>query len=188
VDALLPALVAAFLAEWGDKTQLLVIAFAARYQKPLPILLGVALAALANSAISAFGGSLINGVITLRAISFLLALSLLFAGVGALIRQKTPDMGETWRTGPFLTTAGCFFLLEFGDKTQFITASLAAQYDAWVLAAIGAAVGVTAASVPAAVLGENLTKAVPIRPIRIGAAILFMLAGLIVAVNALRLV
>lgn len=188
MDALLTALVAGFLAEWGDKTQLLVAALALRYARPAPIVAGIALAALANSLLAALGGALLHDVITLRAISFLLALSLLFAGAGGLVRAKAPDMGASWRTGPFLTAAGCFFLLEFGDKTQFITAAISAQYDAPALAAAGATAGIFAASVPAAMLGERLARTVPLRAIRLGAAALFILAGLIVAVNALRLV
>lgn len=192
MEPLLTTLVAGFLAEWGDKTQLLVIALAARFQRPGQILAAVALAALANSAIGAIGGSLIHGYITLRAISLLLALSLIFAGGAALFRDKTPDMGSTWRVGPFLTTLGCFFLLELGDKTQFITAAISAQYaaqaNAPILAAAGAAVGITAANAPAALLGEGLAKSVPLRGIRLGVGVVFLLIGLYVAVSALRLI
>lgn len=188
MDALLTTFIAAFLAEWGDKTQLLVVALAVRYRRPGPILAGVALAALANSLIGAFGGSLLNGFITLRAISLLVALALIFAGIGAVMGSKKPDMGSTWRTGAFLTSLGCFFLLEFGDKTQFVTAAFAAQFDSVVLAALGATAGVAAASAPAAILGERLAPTIPVRGIRIAAAILLLLAGCIVAVKALRLV
>jgi len=188
MESLLTTFVAAFLAEWGDKTQLLVIALAGRFQRPAAVLAAVALAASANSALAAFGGALIHDYITLRAISLFLALALIFAGVAGLIRDKTPDMGSTWRTGAFLTTFGCFILLEFGDKTQFLTVALSAQYYAPVLAAAGAAVGITIANAPAALLGPELAKALPLRWIRLAVGILFLLVGLIVAVNALRLV
>jgi putative Ca2+/H+ antiporter (TMEM165/GDT1 family) len=188
VDALLTTLVAAFLAEWGDKTQLLVVALAARFQRPATVLAAVALAALANSALAAFGGSLVHGFITLRAISLLLALALIFAGVAGLFRDKSPDMGATWRVGAFLTTLGCFFLLEFGDKTQFLTGALSAQYNAPILAAAGATVGIVVADAPAALLGAALPKALPLRGIRLGVGVLFLLIGLYVAVSALRLI
>src|SRR3546814_4106095 len=55
----------------------------------------------------------------------------------------------------------------FGDKTQFITAALAARYDSFALTALGAAAGVTAVSIPAALLGDRLQAAVPLRAIRI---------------------
>lgn len=188
MDALLTTFLAAGLAEWGDKTQLLVIALAARYGRPGPVLAGIFVAALANAMIAALGGGLLNGFITLRAISLLVAVALLFAGIGGLIRHKAPDMGAGWRTGPFVTTAACFFLLEFGDKTQFLTAAFAAQFDSLLLAAFGATMGVIAANLPAALLGDRLAEVVPVRAIRIGVAALFLLAGFIVAVKSLRLI
>jgi putative Ca2+/H+ antiporter (TMEM165/GDT1 family) len=188
LDSLLTTLVAAFLAEWGDKTQLLVIALASRFQRPAAVLAAVALGALANSALAAFGGSLLVGYITLRAVSLLLALALIFAGVAGLIRDKTPDMGATWRVGAFLTTLGCFSLLEFGDKTQFLTFALAGQFNAPILAAAGATIGIVAANAPAAVLGGRLGATVPLRGIRLGVGIVFLVLGLYVAVSALRLV
>ena len=188
MESLLTPLIAAFLAEWGDKTQLLVIALAARFQRPAAVLAAVALAALANSALAALGGSLIAGMITIRAVSLLVAVALIFAGVAGLIRDRTPDMGSTWRVGAFLTSLGCFFLLEFGDKTQFLTVALAAQFNAPMLAAAGATAGIVAANLPAALLGERLASVLPLRGIRLGVGILLLAVGLVVAVSALRLV
>ena len=188
MEALLTTFLAAALAEWGDKTQLLVIVMAARYGRPLPILAGVVVAALANSAIAATGGALINGMITLRAISLLVALALVFAAVSGIIGSKRPEMGAGWKTGPFLTTAACFFLLEFGDKTQFLTAALAAQFDSILLATLGATAGVLAAAMPAAVLGDGLASQAPLKAIRLGIAGGFLILGCFVAVSALRLV
>ena len=188
MDALLTTFLAALLAEFGDKTQLLAVALAARYRKAGAVLAGIAVAALANNLLAAAGGMLINNMITLRAISLLLAVALLFAGVAGLIRQRDPsDMGSTWKTGAFVTSAACFFLLEFGDKTQFLTAALAAQYDSLLLAAAGATVGVVAASCPAVILAERMPEVLPLKPIRIGIAVLFLLVGFLVAISALRL-
>jgi putative Ca2+/H+ antiporter (TMEM165/GDT1 family) len=188
VEPLLTSFVAAALAEWGAKTQLLTIALAARYRRPLPILLGIALAATANSLIAAYAGSLIHGRVPLRALTLLTAMALLFAGAEGLFRAKHKAMGETWRTGPFVTAAACFFLLEFGDRTQFITAAISARFDAFALAGAGAAAGILVSSVPAALLGTRFERTLPLRAIRIGSAILFLIAAFIVAINALRLV
>jgi putative Ca2+/H+ antiporter (TMEM165/GDT1 family) len=188
VDVLLTTFLAAALAEFGDKTQLLVVILAARFNKPAAVIAAVAVAALANSLIAAAGGVLINGVITLRAISLLVAIALILAAVGNFLPQKRPDMGSTWKTGAFLTTAGCFFLLEFGDKTQFLTAAIAARFDSLALAALGATAGIVAANVPAAVLGARAEQVLPLKALRISVGALFLLVGFIVAVNALRLV
>ena len=188
MDALLTTFIAAALAEFGDKTQLLVIAIAVRYRTAVPILLGVAVAALANNLIAAFGGTLVNGIITLRAISLLVAVALLFAGAAALIPQRSPAaMGAGWITGAFVTTAACFFLLEFGDKTQFLTFALAAQYDSLLLAAAGATAGIVVANAPAAILAERSGALLRLKPLRLGIALLLLFVGFIVAISALRL-
>lgn len=188
MDALVTTFIAAALAEWGDKTQLLAIALAARFERPAPVLAGVALAALANALIAAAAGTLLHELVTLRALSLLVAVALVFAGVAGLFRNQTPEMGASWRTGPFLTTLGCFFLLEFGDKTQFLTVALAAQYDALALAATGATLGVIAASAPAVLLAARAPTMLPLKAIRTAAAALFLFAGSLIALNALRLI
>jgi putative Ca2+/H+ antiporter (TMEM165/GDT1 family) len=188
LDALVTSFIAAMLGEWGDKTQLLVIALAVRYRRPLPILAGVLAAALANSLIAAFGGTLVHGMIVPRAVSLLVALALVFAGIAGLIRPKPYESAGTSRAGPFLVAAASFFVLEFGDKTQFLTFALAAQFDAFALAAAGATAGIMVASVPAALLGDGLAKAAPLKAIRIGLGALFLAVGLFVGVSALRLV
>jgi putative Ca2+/H+ antiporter (TMEM165/GDT1 family) len=188
VDALLTSFLLAALGEWGDKTQLLVLLFVARYRKPLPVLAGVAVGALANALLASAGGLLVHNFITLRAISLLVAVALLYAGVAGLMGRPRPEDAPQWRTGLFLTTAVCFFLTEFGDKTQFLTFAISAQYGTLALPAIGATAGVLASAVPAALLGAQFETVLPIKAIRIGAAILFLLAAFVVAINAMRLV
>lgn len=187
MDALLTSFLLAALGEWGDKTQLLVLLFAARWGKPLPVLAGVAVGALANALLAAAGGLLVHDLITLRATSLLVAVALIYAGIAGLIGRPKPDEVPSWRAGVFVTSAICFFLTEFGDKTQFLTFAVSAQYGS-LLPALGATAGVLAMSIPAALLGRQFEGASPIRAIRLGAAALFLFAGVVVAVNALRLV
>ena len=189
MDVLLTTFIAAALAEFGDKTQLLVIALAARYRSAGAVLLGVAIAALLNSILASAGGVLVTQMITLRALSLLVALALVFAGIAGLIPQTDEsEMGLSWKTSALVTTATCFFLLEFADKTQFLTFALAAQYNSIGLAAAGATAGVVAANAPAVLAAGGLAQLVPLAKIRLGLATLFLLVGLIVGVNALRLV
>ena len=188
MEALLPTLVAAFLGEWGDKTQLLLVALAARYRSPRPLIAGVAVAAVANAALAAWGGALLADLVQFRALGLLVALALLFAGAGALFPARPPAVAADWTTGPLLTAAAAFALVEFGDKTQFVTAAIAARTASPALAATGAALGVIAASVPAAVLGPELARHVPVTRVRIGVGIVFLLLGLWAAALALRLV
>ena len=188
MDALLSAFIAAGLAEWGDKTQLLAAALAARYARPIPLLAGITLAAAIHAAIAAIGGLVVHDMVTIRALSLLAALALLFAGVAGLASRKTPAILVADRYGPVLAALVCFFVAEFGDKTQFLTFSIAARFDSPSLSAIGATLGVLAASLPAVLLGDALGRTLPLRGIRLGAAILFLLLGFLIAVNALALV
>ena len=187
MDALLTTFVAAALAEWGDRTQLFVVVLAARFARPGAILAGLAVAALANGAVAAIGGVLIHELVNTRALSLLVALALLMAGVGSLIQRRPPDIARRWRTGAFVTAAASLFLLEIGDKTQFITFALAARFDTVLLAVAGATAGILVANAPAAVLGSAFSEAVPVKPIRWAIAALLLITGFVVAVQALEL-
>ena len=185
MDGLVSAFVAAALAEWGDRTQLIVALLAARSGRPGLVLAGLAAAALASCAVAGLAGSLIAGTITIRALSLLVALSLLFAGVAGLIRRKPPSIGSP-RT-PLLIAAFLLCLAaELGDRTQFITFALAGRFDP-AFAAGGAAAGIVAACVPAALLGARFADVIPVRAVRMGGAFVFLIVGFVVAVSALRL-
>lgn len=192
MEAFLPALIAAFLAEWGDKTQLLVAALAVRHavmrSAARPLLAGVAIAAIANAALSAAGGWLLADQVNFRALGLLTALAFIFAGGGALFPSRAPKVATDWKTGAFTTALFAFALVEFGDKTQFVTAALAARTGSPVLAGAGASLGVIAASIPAAVLGTSLARHVPIAGIRLGVGMLLLLVGLWMAASALLLI
>jgi len=187
VDPLVAGFVSAGLAEWGDKTQFLALALVLRFGRLVPVLLGLAVAALANAGLAAFAGTVVHDMATLRALSLLVAVALLYAAVAGFIPQQAPAApAAKWRIGPFLTSAILIFGAEFADKTQFLTFAIAAQYDSLWLAPAGAAAGVIAANIPLLLLGrERLPRA--LKPIRLGIAGIFLLAGLVVAVSALRL-
>jgi putative Ca2+/H+ antiporter (TMEM165/GDT1 family) len=187
LDALLPAFLAALLAEMGDKTQLLTVLLATRFARPGQVLAGVAVAALANSLIAGIGGALMTGIIPFRALNLLTALALIFAGGGALFPQKQPHVGIYDRFGVFGASAISFFILELGDKTQFLTFAFAARSQTPLLASAGAMAGIIAASLPAIALGAKLPTAMPLRQLRIGIGILFVLVGIVVGLSALRL-
>jgi putative Ca2+/H+ antiporter (TMEM165/GDT1 family) len=186
MDALVTAFVTAALAEWGDKTQLVVAALAARSGRPVLVLVGLFLAALASSAAASLAGLLIADTITIRAMSLMVALALLFAGIAGMIPRRTPSIGSE-RTPVLIAALILCLAAEMGDRTQFLTFALAGRFDSAPLATAGATAGMVAACVPAALLGARLRTAVPLRAIRIGTGLLFLVAGFLVAVQALRL-
>src|SRR5262245_42988269 len=115
----------------GDKTQLLALMLAARYRRPLPIVIGIAAATLANHALAAAFGSWIASVVGPEAMRWILAISFVAMAAWMLVPDK-PDEGgkERARLGVFAATFVAFFLVEMGDKTQIATIALAARYAA----------------------------------------------------------
>ena len=185
MDVLFLAAVAAFLAEWGDKTQLVVAMLAAGTRKPGQVLIGLFLAALASSVVAALAGDWIADTVTIRAMTLLTALALLFAAASGVLR-KTGKVPLEARI-PLLSAFILCLAAEMGDRTQFLTFALAGRFDGAAFAAAGATLGIAAACIPAAALGARLSTAVPLRPIRWAVAGLFLVAGFAVAVNALQL-
>lgn len=178
---LVPAGVVA-LAEIGDKTQLLALVLAARYRKPVPIILGILLATLLNHALAGAVGALLATAIDPDAMRWILGLSFIAMGLWTLIPDNYEEAQEARppRFGVFAATLVAFFFLEMGDKTQVATVALAARYDSLTAVVLGTTLGMMLANVPAVLLGQMAAKALPLRPIHITAAAIFIVMGVLV--------
>jgi len=168
------------LAEMGDKTQLLALLLAARYGRPLPIVLGIFFATLANHALAAWLGAWITQMAGRDAMRWILGASFLAMAVWTLVpdRLENEEAGRV-RLGVFGATLVAFFLVEMGDKTQVATVALAARYASIVAVVAGTTLGMMLANVPAVVLGERLLRRVPVKAVhRIAAAIFARLGAL----------
>jgi putative Ca2+/H+ antiporter (TMEM165/GDT1 family) len=177
------------IGEIGDKTQLLAIVLAARFRKPVPIILGILGATILNHTLAATLGYLVADFLT--GTWFRLAVGVGFIAMAgwALIPDKADDdAAARTRGGVFLTTLISFFLVEIGDKTQIATSLLAARYHQIAMVAAGTTLGMLIADVPAVFLGEAATKIVPLRYVRIAAAAVFALIGLWVVLSAFHIV
>ena len=187
MDALLSTLIAALLAEQGDKLQLLAAALARR--RPAgAVFAGLVAAAFANSLIAGVGGRLLHATVPFRALTLLVAVALLSAAAGAAFRAKPSGVIAYPRLGTLGGAAFAGFVLGFGGGTQFLTFALAARADSAMLATLGATVGTAVGILPVILLGEAWPRAVPLRAIRSVAAMLFLLAGTVAALTALRLI
>jgi Ca2+/H+ antiporter, TMEM165/GDT1 family len=165
------------LAEIGDKTQLLALLLATRFRAPLPIVCGIAVATLANHAFAGAVGAWLVSVIGPDVMRWILGISFLAMAAWTLIPDKTPaDDAARPRYGVFVTTVIAFFLVEMGDKTQIATVALAAQFQSLVMVVIGTTAGMLLANVPVVYAGDALIKRVPLKWVRIVAALVF--AGL----------
>jgi Ca2+/H+ antiporter, TMEM165/GDT1 family len=167
------------LAEMGDKTQLLALVLAARYRRPLPIVLGILFATLANHALAAWLGAWITGLTGREAMRWILGASFLSMAAWSLVPDKLDEEEEpkSVRFGAFGATIVAFFLVEMGDKTQVATVALAARYVSIVTVVAGSTLGMMLANVPAVYLGERLLRRVPAKAVRRVAAAIFALLG-----------
>jgi Ca2+/H+ antiporter, TMEM165/GDT1 family len=166
------------LAEMGDKTQLLALVLAARYRRPLPIVLGILVATLANHLLAAALGAWITQAAGADAMRWVLGASFLAMAAWTLVpdRLEKEEAGSA-RFGVFGATVVAFFLAEMGDKTQVATVALAARYASIVAVVAGTTLGMLLANVPVVVLGERLLRRVPVKAVRRAAAAIFAVLG-----------
>ena len=132
-------------------------------------------------------GASVAPILTPEARTLLLAVALLLAGLGGLWPVKPPKRHEEWTLGALLTPFLAIFALALGDRTQFFTLALAARDLPW-FAAAGATLGAFAVTFVAAVLGELSWKQLRLGRLRVGSALLFLVAGTWLGLVALRLV
>ena len=191
VGAAAVAAAAIFIAEFGDKSQLLVLAFATRHAA-LPVVAGIVVAAAVVQGLSVAVGAALGAVLPEAPIGVIAGLA--FLAVAAWTLSGDDDEAEEGhaadatrrRSGVALAAvvASTFVVGELGDKTMLATFALAARQDplaTWV----GATVGMVAANLVAVAVGRQLGARISPRTIRIGSAALFAVAGVVVIATAL---
>jgi putative Ca2+/H+ antiporter (TMEM165/GDT1 family) len=171
------------LAEMGDKTQLVALAFATRFNARV-VLAGVFAATLLVHLFSVAIGEALGVVIPTFWLT--LAAGLSFIGFGMwTLRGDSLDGSETSkisRFGPFLTVAIAFFLAELGDKTMLATVTLASQLQDAFPVWIGSTLGMVIADGLAVMVGIAVGKRLPTRAIKYGSATVFILSGIVTLV------
>lgn len=167
------------LAEIGDKTQLLALALATRYQKPVPILAGIFLATLANHALAGAAGTWLLAVTGPDVMRWALALSFFAMAAWMLVPDRLDAVrADTARWGVFAATCAAFFIVEIGDKTQIATVALAAKYSAFPAVVAGTTAGMLLANAPIVLMGERIVTRMPVQLVHRIAAALFIILGL----------
>jgi Ca2+/H+ antiporter, TMEM165/GDT1 family len=175
--------VAFFLAEMGDKTQLLALLLAARFRAPRPIILGILVATLLNHALAAALGAWLTQLLEPQWLRWGLGASFIAVALWMLVPDQATAAAqgtERSRFGVFGITAFAFFLAEMGDKTQIATVMLAARYNALIVVTAGTTLGMMIANVPAVLLGDQAVKFVPIAWVHRIAAAVFAAIGVAV--------
>ncbi|WP_034588733.1 MULTISPECIES: TMEM165/GDT1 family protein [Acinetobacter] len=169
------------LAEMGDKTQLLALLLAARFRKPVPILVAILLATIINHGLSAALGQWITTVISPDILLWVVSIGFIAMAIWMLIPDELGDESSSinkWqKLGVFGATFILFFLAEIGDKTQIATVALAARFDSVLWVMMGTTVGMMIANAPAVFIGDKLANRLPISLIHKIGALIFLLIG-----------
>ena len=174
------------LAEIGDKTQLLAFILAARFKKPVPIVLGILAATLINHGLAGALGAWVTGAVRPEVLRWVLGASFIAMAIWTLIPDKIEDE-ETQvasRLGVFGATFVTFFLAEMGDKTQIATVAMAAHYADPLMVVAGTTLGMLIADVPAVFVGDKLADKIPMKLVHSMAAAVFAALGLATLLGA----
>ncbi|KRB89031.1 TMEM165/GDT1 family protein [Noviherbaspirillum sp. Root189] len=172
------------LAEMGDKTQLLSLLLAARFRRPVPIILGILVATLLNHAFAGALGSWLTSLVGKDVLRWILGLSFLAMAAWTMIPDKLDDVdAKPARFGIFGATAVAFFLAEMGDKTQVATIALAAKYAAFIPVVAGTTLGMMLANVPAVFIGSRIMHVVSLKLVHGIAAAIFAILGVLTLLN-----
>ncbi|MDD3380429.1 MAG: TMEM165/GDT1 family protein [Rugosibacter sp.] len=177
------------LAEMGDKTQLLAFILAARFKKPVPIILGILCATLINHGLAGALGAWITSLLSPEVMRWILGLSFIGMAIWTLIPDEIEEE-ETQvakRMSVFGATLVTFFLAEMGDKTQLATVALAAHYATPALVIAGTTLGMLLADVPAVFVGNKFAEKIPMKLVHRIAAGIFASMGLLTLLRVEKL-
>lgn len=176
-----------FVAELGDKSQLMAMAFAARY-KAWPVLVGISIATAFTHAISVAIGAVLGANLPTKTIGVIAGVAFLVFAAWTLRGDELDDdeQGKADRSNrnAVIAASVAFFLAELGDKTMLATITLATKegiLGTW----LGSTLGMVAADALAIVVGQQLGARLPEKTIRIGASVLFVVFGVILIIEAL---
>jgi Ca2+/H+ antiporter, TMEM165/GDT1 family len=164
------------LAEMGDKTQLLAMAFASRYRWQI-VIWGVFWATLANHLLAVLLGNFLTGVIPLGIIKMMASVSFILFGLWTLRGDKLNNEDKRFNYSPFWTVAVAFFLAEMGDKTQLATIALATRYQSLLPIWFGTTSGMIIADAIGIIFGIVLGRKIPEKAVKWVAASIFILFG-----------
>ncbi|HEX5588391.1 MAG TPA: TMEM165/GDT1 family protein [Acidimicrobiia bacterium] len=190
MQALILSFAVIFVAELGDKSQLMALTFAARYPA-IPILIGITIATAVVHAMSVLLGAVVAVSLPTDAINIAAGVAFLGFAVWTMRGDSLDDeeeakaaRAERGNRSAIIAASGAFFLAELGDKTMLATITLATThglFGTW----LGSTLGMVAADALAILVGRLLGTRLPERTIQIGATVLFVLFGVALILEGL---
>lgn len=178
IQEFIKAMFLIFMAEMGDKTQILAMAFATRY-KVRKVLLGIFIGSLLNHGVAVALGSYMSKLIPINIIQIVAGTSFIGFALWTLRAEEEDDEEETKSSfGPVLTVAIAFFIGELGDKTQLTAITLSADAQFPLLILMGTVTGMVITGSLGIFVGSKLGNRIPEFTIKIASAAIFMFFGI----------
>jgi putative Ca2+/H+ antiporter (TMEM165/GDT1 family) len=177
VQAYWASLALVLLAEMGDKTQLLAMAFATRFRWHI-VLVGIFVAIAADHLIAVMVGHYLGSIIPIQYVKIGTSVSFILFGLWTLRGDKLRGKENSYKFSPFWTITVAFFIAEMGDKTQLATVALAAKYNSILSVWLGTTTGMLLADAIGIIVGIVLGKKIPERMIKWGSALIFIGFGI----------
>jgi len=176
VNAFLASLAFVVLAEMGDKTQLLAMAFACKFRWQT-VMWGVFVATAANHLLAAAAGNYLASVVPLAYINSAAAVSFIIFGLWTIRGDTLRDEDKRYNFSPFWTVTVAFFMAEMGDKTQLATIALAVEYNTVITVWMGTTIGMIISNAVGIIVGNVMGRRIPERFIKWTAALVFIAFG-----------
>lgn len=167
-----------FVSEMGDKTQLLALVLAAKFRRPLPIMMGIFVATVLNHGLASYVGVFATQLVSSEILKWILGLTFIVFGLWILVPDKEEPFKDKYKWGPFLTTLVTFFFAEMGDKTQLATVALGAKYELPLAVTLGTTLGMLGADGLAVYFGHRFTDRISMTLVHRVASGLFILFGI----------
>jgi putative Ca2+/H+ antiporter (TMEM165/GDT1 family) len=173
----LASLIFVVLAEMGDKTQLLAMAFACRYRWQT-VMWGVFAATAANHLMAAALGNYLSAIVPMEYVKTAAAASFIIFGLWTIRGDKLRDEDKKYKFNPFWTVTIAFFIAEMGDKTQLATIALAVEYNTIIPVWLGTTLGMLISNAIGIIFGNVMGKRIPENAIKWAAALIFIGFGI----------
>jgi Ca2+/H+ antiporter, TMEM165/GDT1 family len=176
VTAFIASLVFVVLAEMGDKTQLLAMAFACKFRWQT-VMWGVFVATAVNHLMAAAAGSYLAAIVPMAYIKIAAAVSFIIFGLWTIRGDTLEGEDKKYNFGPFWTVTIAFFMAEMGDKTQLATIALAVEYNTIIPVWMGTTIGMIISNGFGIIVGNVMGKHIPERAIKWVSALIFIAFG-----------
>ncbi|KNY29286.1 TMEM165/GDT1 family protein [Pseudobacteroides cellulosolvens] len=179
IQELIKAFLLVFIAEMGDKTQILAMAFATKYPAK-KVLAGIFIGCLLNHGLAVLLGSSVSRLIPLNTVQIIAGFAFVVFALWTIKPESDEDEDESNKSkfGPVITVATAFFIGELGDKTQLAAITLATDAMYPLIILVGTVTGMVVTGGLGIIVGKKLGDKIPEFVIKIIAASVFMLFGI----------